>query len=1263
MRQLIVFLFLMLSFWATAEGVENTYNIKLDWQGVTILSAEKSEMKVLAFNDAKYPKGDRLPYFSKLISVDGNFNYDVVVDSVVYAELTDEEADFLVGVDLPEVINPEMSVQNARTDKYLSVLVFPFVSKQGKIFRATSFMLSVMKSAKPQKAKSDLLHSYADNSVLASGRFVKIKIKENGVYKLTYDDLSSMGINPSNVRIFGYGGNVLEQSFQKDKIDDLPEIPIYMNKGSDGVFNSGDYILFYGLGVNKWTYDTSKSMFTHVINSYSSYGYYFVTSDAGAGKKIETTSVDVPADATINKIVEFVDYKVYEKESYSLIHSGKEFYGNKFSDASPLSISFSFPNPVQANSTKVRLDVASASSAASTFSLVLNDSETKVLSVSAKSGDSYEKAKAATGIYSYTSTSSTFNFSLSYSFPNSTSAGFLNFLEVTARRYLSMTGSYMPFQNVDYLGTGSYNQYLLGNAGDNVQVWNITDPLDVKAVVTSTVDGNLAFTDTANELKQYVAIDPTQASDFSKPDVVGVVNNQNIHGMSAVDMVIITYPDFETQAEELAQAHRDMDGLRVAVVTTDEVYNEFSSGTPDATAYRWIMKMFYDRAAKSGNTADYPKYLLLFGRGTFDNRKLLSSSGDNLILTYQADNSLIETSSYVTDDYFTLLDDNDGTQLSINMMDVGVGRFPVTTVSDAQIVVDKTINYMQDTSKGSWKNQLCFLADDGDNALHMTQADTVASIVARKYTGYHVNKIYLDAYQQEVNASGQSYPVAHDKFHDLLNSGLLLLDYTGHASSVGWTNENILTVAEVKSLTNENLPIWVGATCDFLQFDLKTVSAGEHVITNPYGGGIGILSAARPVYASQNFYVNRWFCDYLFRINNGSHYRVGDAIRLAKNNISSDTNKLNYVYMGDPAVMLGYPDDYGVKTTEINNESIAGNDTLKAMSVCKIKGVIVDNSGDTVPDFNGLLTAVVYDKLQSITTQNNEGDGALTYSDRPNALFSGKVNVENGVFEFTFMLPKDIKYNFGTGRINYYAYDTETGKEAQGNFENFIIGGSDSNVDYETDGPDMNIYLNTTEFSSGDKVNENPVFYAELSDVHSINTIGSGIGHDLLLTIDNDPDQSTILNEYYEAAQNDYTSGMVSYKISGLEDGKHILTFRAWDLLNNSTTKSFDFEVVTGLTPVIYTVSNYPNPAVNSTKIVVNHNRPETVLETTVDIFDLAGRKIWTFSQSNADDVSWDLIGNDGKKVSPGIYLYRVSINTTNSDVYSKTNKLLVVGQ
>ena len=1256
----------ILQFFATLLFAENTTITKhqIRWTGIDSWQSEKSGKKVLSFIDAQYPSDNDLPYFVENRACDRSFNYSVNIINPVFEALTTEEESLMEGKSIPEQIEIQATEIRQHGQSLLNIQLLPLALIDGTIKKLVSFDLQVEKTSKPFKVP-EALHTYTSSSVLATGKFVKIKIQDSGIYKLTYETLKSMGIDPANVRVFGYGGALLEQDFLSTKPDDLPELSVWMEKGADGVFGAGDYILFYGQGIIKWKFDATKSMFTHTLNNYSNYGYYFVSSDAGVGKKITDHPITVPENATIVNVNEFTDYQVHELEKQNLAQSGKVFYGETFSDVLSYNFPFSFPNVVNSATTKVRIDVAANSDENSSFVLKLNDLQQQTIHM-LKVNTSSEVAKDANAVFTFTPSADNLIFNLAYTKTNSNSKAYLNYLEVNVRRKLSMSGSVLLFRNTDNLNKTTYSRYQLSGAGANVQIWNVTDPLTItKLVTTKTTDG-LEFVDSNTTLQEYLAIDPTVASAFTSPTVEGDVPNQNLHGLSAAELVIITNPAFVSQAEKLAQAHREKDKMKVAVVTTEQVYNEFSSGTPDATAYRWVMKMLYDRALEQKDTTLLPNYLLLFGRGSFDNRGIIPNSGNNLILTYQSDISLDKINSVVTDDYFGFLDDNEGLQITSNYLDLGIGRFPVVTSEQADNMVNKTITYMNNNERGDWKNQLCFVADDGgkgDGTIHMRQSDAIADSVFAYNPAFQLNKIYLDSYLQEVTASGENYPLATTRLHNLLRSGIFMLNYTGHASQLGWTNENLITTADIKEMYNTKLPIWIGATCDFILFDVKDISAGEYVVLNPVGGGISLFSAARTVYSSQNEALNKCFTRNLFTRTNGKYNRLGDAVVYSKNLVGAQTNKLSYILLGDPAVRLNYPTDYTIVTTKINNKLIQSVDTLKALSVDSVEGFIADEKGNIVNEFNGTLDVNIYDKNQRITTLDNHGEGTMTYNDRPNVLYSGKASVKNGNFNFSFMIPKDIKYNYGTGRINYYASDTVMNKEAQGYFENFLVGGSSLNYEKETNGPNLNIYLNSDKFVSGGKVNETPMFFAGISDINGINTVGSGIGHDLRLVIDDDPTTSYTLNDYFEAETNNYKAGSVRYKIPTLTQGKHSLTFHSWDLLNNSSQAKLDFEVVTGLSPTIFNVYNYPNPIRSQTRFVVVHDRPETILETTVDLFDLTGRKIWTTKQNSVENLKWNLQDTSLNQVKPGIYLYKISIKTTNSEMTSKANKIIVLGQ
>ncbi len=1118
-------------------------------------------------------------------------------------------------------------------------------------------------SAMPQMPFAATQKTYAENSVLASGKFVKIKITKTGLHKISYDALKSMGVDPANVRVFGYGGGLQSQDLNQSPPDDLPEVAIWMEKGSDGVFNSGDFIVFYARGVRNWHFDSRQNSFRHTLNHYSNEGYYFITSDAGTGKRPagRGNPMSAPEGSTVKIIREFDDFDVHEVEGFNLGKSGKVFYGEEF-NISPLSRDFSFKfSNIVPSQVSVWLDMAVSAGNASRFELSLNGATPSVVNVPIKRHDSYVVGFQVSEKLQFSNASDQLNFTLRFSKTSSEQRAYLNYMALNVRRKLIMTENQLYFRNKDNYGTDAINHFRIENAPAGTQVWDVTDPVNMQ-VVAITQNGNIVeFYDTAEILREYVAVQPAgAASSFPEPSVSDNVPNQNLHAMEAAEFTIITHPKFLVQAQRLAQAHRDMDNMSVNVITTEQTYNEFSSGTPDASAYRLAMKMWYDRPGPVK-----PKYLLLFGRGSYDNRGIIKDSGDNLVITYQADNSLDLIKSYVTDDYFGMLREGSGVLMNSDKLDLGIGRFSVSTTQQAEDVVNKMIAYMSNKVRGNWKNQLAFVADDGDGGLHMRDMENqVTKVMEEYFPGYQYNRLHLDAYKKEVTASGSSYPLVENRLNSLLSSGLFMLNFMGHAGEHGWTDERILTTADIVNMYNDKLPLWVAATCDFVLFDVKPISAGEYVLLNPSGGGIGLFSEARVVYASENARLNNKFVQRLFaKESNGEYPRLGDAVRMSKNDVGGSMNKLSYMLFGNPALRLTYPTHYKVVTESLNGNPVAGDEVLRALSVNHFGAYVADEDGNRLTDFNGEVEISIYDKVQRIQTLNNQDGGAITYNDRPNRIYSGKALVKNGEFEFTAMIPRDIRYNFGTGRINYYATEEDEGREAQGYYENFIVGGTADAEFNDSEGPEVSIYLNSPDFMEGGKVNETPLFVAHVSDENGINTAGSGIGHDLKLVIDNNPVTTYILNDNYESDPGSYRSGTVRMKLPELTEGRHTLSFYAWDLLNNSTVQTVEFEVVNGLKPRVFSVSNYPNPAQTHTSFVIEHDRPQTVLETTLTIYDLAGRLLYTKKQSNADNLTWDLRGAGVGRVAPGVYLYKISVNTINGKMTSKANKIIVLTQ
>jgi len=767
---------------------------------------------------------------------------------------------------------------------------------------------------------------------------------------------------------------------------------------------------------------------------------------------------------------------------------------------------------------------------------------------------------------------------------------------------------------------------------------------------------------------------------FSAPEYLYRITNQDHHADTAVDMVILipTNQNFKDQAERLKAIHEEKDSMRVRIVPADELYNEFSSGTPDANAYRRYLKMLYDRAETE---ADMPRYLVLFGDCAWDNRMLTSEwSGydpDDFLLCFESDNSFSEIYCYVSDDFFCLLDDGEGAALTTSdKPDVAVGRFPVRTDEQAKTMVDKTISYMNNENAGQWQNVVCMMGDDGNNNMHMSAADSVARMIAINYPAVEVKKVMWDAYTRVSSATGNTYPEVTKLLTEQMRKGALLMNYNGHGRADCISHEQVLKLNDFKTTTSKHLPLWVTASCDIMAFDGQTENIGEEALFNQNGGAVAFFGTTRTVYSNYNLSMNVYYTRYVLGTDdNGRRISVGEASRLAKNSLINDrrdltTNKLQYSLLGDPALVLALP-TLGVSIDSINGQPLASTvqTTIKAGETVNVVGHITQN-GQKRNDFDGVMTATVRDVEQTVTCRLNDTseDGsswAFTYNDRPNVLFNGSDSVSNGRFAFSFSVPTDISYDDGAGLINVYAVSNDLTEEANGQTDDFLIGGSDSTTT-DSIGPSIYCYLNSPSFVDGGNVNSTPYFVAELTDEDGINVTGNGIGHDLQLIIDGEMSMTYTLNDYFTYDFGSYQSGTVEYSIPELSAGAHTLLFRAWDVYNNSSTATLHFNVVSGLTPECISVSATQNPATTSTTFIITHDRAGSELTVALDIFDTSGRQLWEYSETGTPTtgtytLDWDLTTSGGRKLPQGVYLYRIRLSSDGSSYSSKAKKIIIL--
>ena len=1138
------------------------------------------------------------------------------------------------------------------------------------------------------RAESPGNHSYASSSVLAAGKWVKIKIKGTGIYKITYEDLVKWGFsNPANVQLYGYGGGVLSENFRVSKIDDLPQISVWVERKNAGSFVAGDYILFYAKGAVKWEYNSAVEKFRHINNPYSDYGYYFITETAGTPTK--QMSIFSGEENFVQEITTFNDYVVHEKDLVNIGKTGREFYGEDFSYNASQNFTMNTPGITGNGYVNASFVARNISSTAVPVTVKINGANALSQTISGNSTD-YEKAKEAVvrGTWS-DAKQETNTVNITYGATGHENTR-LNYIRINYNRLLALYGTYTLFRNVDAINSAS--KYTVSGVNQNVKIWNVTEKENVFQVETKVSGNGIFFVSNVAELQEFAAVDVSKKDQFLTTEIVGEIKNQNLHALPQTDMVIISHPDFLEQAGRIAELHKTHDNLRVHVVTSDEIYNEFSSGTPDASAYRWFMKMFYDRGKKTGDEKELPKYLLLFGDGTFDNKLLITNEWKtnepaNKLLTYQSYNSLAETSSCVIEDYFGFLNDDDGweggqfdTDFKRASISLGIGRFPVRNATEAKNVTDKVIAYVENPVYGPWKNNVCFIADDNAYANedfgHMTEADEVATTYFENGNrNYVVNKVYLETFQKMTLSSGYSYPDATRKIKNLLQSGIFMFNYTGHGQPSNLSAKHAYTINDAWDLYVPRLPFFITATCEFARFDDFKTSGGEAILLST-NGGIAAFSTTRVVYSAQNLKINKQLCRNLFfKGADGNYPRLGDAMRLAKRYLAEapdgDTswNKLSYVLIGDPALRLAYP-EYNTQITSINGQDAKIRQTFGAGARVTITGKITNPDGVLASGFSGLAYLTLFDARENYFQAVKKSGAIRDFYDQTRILYTGKEPVTNGLFSASFVIPKDMSYSYEPGKLSIYAADLENKAEAQGYSGDFYLGGTDPNGITDSNPPVINsAYLNSPNFKSGDAVNDSPIFYAEVEDETGINISGTGIGRSAVVVIDNLAYETHVLNNYFEAVEGNPGKGSFKFTIPTLSPGKHLLKFRVWDIMNNSASQSFEFTVEKNLSPKIFDLYAFPNPAKEGTNFYLKHDRPDSKITIKIDVFNLSGAKQWSREETAYSDtfdavpINWDLRTNAGEKLTPGVYVYRATISADGSTETTEAGKIIILAQ
>lgn len=1095
---------------------------------------------------------------------------------------------------LPEIYQ-QIVVERKRGALEFSLV--PIVERGGKKQFLVSFMIALTSKPVSYNKKTRGLRAakvpvgmpkYAEHSVLASGKWAKIRVPANGIYNLTAAVTKQAGFSDlSKVKIYGYGGNMQNERMTAAHIqatDDLREIPTCLVGGKR---------LFYGRGPVSWDSNTATK---RTRNPYSDYGYYFLTENESAPLTVDS----VEFLASVYPMAD--DYHtLHEVDNFSWYHGGRNLFEN-----TPIAVGkshiYTLTNAAKASNGKLAIGVTTGKNT------TVVDVEVNGISlgkIQIKPSDSY------------------------------------NFGYETERVFDAQ-----GLQNVD-------------------------------SVRISTVSGGPARLDYLSMTYDTPRPAPRlDSGSFAVPEYVHNITNQDLHAHDNVDMVIIipTSQKWLQEARRLAAFHEQHDSISVRIVPADELYNEFSSGTPDAMAYRRYMKMMYDRASTE---KELPKSLLLFGDCVWDNRMLTPDcrqlNPNDYLLAYESENSFSATDCYVNDGWFTLMDDGEGADLlSRDKEDIGVGRFPVSNAADARTMVDKTINYATNKNAGAWQNVIMFMGDDGNDNLHMHDVNQTAEAIMSSYPGYLVKKVMWDAYKRVTSSTGNTYPDVSALIKQQQAQGALIMDYAGHGSEIQISHEAVLRITDFTNFTNENLPLWITASCDIMPFDGTTATLGEEAMLNKKGGSVAFWGTTRTVFANYNKSINTAFLKHVLSFTDGKPTTLGEAQRLAKMemiNTGQDKtrNKLQYSLLGDPALSLNLP----ALTTvidSINGIPVGGGSqiVLKGGAIVKVKGHVA-RGNDKVSDFNGLMTATVRDTRELITCKKQEetSNSAFVYYDRQKILYNGSDSVKNGDFSFTFAVPRDLNYADGAGLINVYAVNNDHTLMANGSEERFNVNGSEQ-VSNDSIGPSIYCYLNKPSFVNGGNVNSTPYFVAEVTDRNGINATGNGVGHDIQLVIDGDMARTYNLNDNFTFDFGSYTKGKTYFSIPELPEGRHQLRFRVWDILNNSSTAVLDFNVVKGLAPDIEEISCTNNPATTHTTFIVTHNYTGSDVGVEIDVFDTTGRLLWSHSASgtstgNAITVDWDLVVKGGARLQTGVYLYRVRLSNGGAVKESKAKKLIVI--
>lgn len=1202
--------------------------------------------------------------FCVFSEVTGNTQYDVTLTNEIYEKI-ECSPDYLSLIkDLKKI---EYYNLNEDLKNRLKIKVIPYRVINQTVERLVSFDL-ILKN-KGTVSQKLLKKGNKTNSILAEGTFYKIKIKDDGAYKIDKKFFSKNSINTDNIdlstfKIFGNGGTMLPEPISYQRTDDLAENSLYISDlNGNNKFDNEDYILFYGKGPDSW--DIENENYIHKKNTYSDFGYYFITWGGLTGKRMQETSDGNGITPQIT-ITESDYLYVNDNDEINFRNSGREWFGESLTidnKTFEINISDVISNPFNS----LKSEVATRTAIPTFTNLYLND--TLLLnhyanSVNFDTDDYYASISTKNSLLN-----SNFPIKLKYEFfrPQLSSECWLNYFEIKVKRKMKTVNGQIHLFNIESV-VNKKVKYSIESLSPQHFLWDVSDINNVSFQKTYDDNGKSSFTvNPNNKLLKFLSF--ISGSEMT-PEFVGKVENQNLHSLLPADYIILTHPDFKQQAEKIGEFHKEQNGYTYIIAYPEKIYNEFSSGAVDITAIRDFIKMLYDRA----DNQHKPKALLLLGDASYDYKNKLGKGG-NFVPTMESYESINSVSSYCSDDYFVILDDNAGFWPKLNVqenLDMGIGRLPAKSVYDAEVYVDKIIHYKTASTKGDWRVNFTFLGDDEDEEVHFKDSETLAALTETEYNKSNINKIYLDAFKQISLGNGNSYPDVNETINNSISKGTILFNYFGHGGGSGMAHERVVTIPQIMSWKNyDKLTFFITGTCDLAQYDNpKEESPGELMMINNEGAAIGMMTTTRKVYIgvntrfSLNLYQNN-----LLKFDGKNHTTFGESYRIVKNRMWNEYNVRNYVMLGDPMLSLNLP-KMNTKITKINSKNIQNNnsDTLKALAKVEIEGIVTNLNDSLLSNFNGDVTIVLFDKKQVFKTLANDINSTVqTFTVRNNVLYRGKASVKSGIFKVQFIIPKDIDYSIGKGRIFSYAYNDN--QDACGIYDSIVVGGTSSLIAKDDKGPEIEIFLEDENFVDGGLVNNNPKLIVKLWDENGINTAGNGVGREILASIDYEKSskKNYILNDFYSTTLDSYQGGEVNFNIQQISSGKHTLKIRAWDVYNNSSEKSIEFEVSSNQNLSINNLLNYPNPFVSNTQIMFDHNKAGKDLDISINIMTISGKIVKTIykkitnAPSHIDNIDWNGKDNYGQNLARGVYLYKIKIKSDDGNTEELLQKMVLI--